>query len=290
MVVRGRCGALPETAVVLGSGLGDFAERLGDPVAFDYAEIPHWPRSSVIGHAGRLVVGVVAGRRVAAMAGRAHIYEGHEAGAAAFATRVMGRLGVRRGHPHERGRRHQHDLRTGRAHGDRRPHQPARDESAHGTERRAVRAALSGYDRGVFAARAASPTRRRAPPGVPLEPRCLPLAVPRPELRDPGRDSPSSCERSDADAVGMSTVPEAIAARHIGHGGAGRVSASPSSVAAGVLPQPLDHDEVLETAAGETAGSSRCWRASSSGSDTGGPKVRRFERHSIPADLKVRLS
>ena len=94
-VVRERCDAVAETAVVLGSGLGDFAERLGDPVAFDYAEIPHWPRSSVIGHAGRLVVGVVAGRRVAAMAGRAHIYEGHEAGAAAFATRVMGRLGVR---------------------------------------------------------------------------------------------------------------------------------------------------------------------------------------------------
>jgi len=65
-------GRLPETAIVLGSGLGDFAETLRDPIAFPYTELPHWPASNVVGHAGRLVIGNVAGKRVAALAGRAH--------------------------------------------------------------------------------------------------------------------------------------------------------------------------------------------------------------------------
>ncbi len=94
-VIRARCGPLPETAVVLGSGLGDFAGTLGDAVVLPYADLPHWPASRIVGHAGRLVVGTVNGRRVAALAGRVHFYEGHDLPTVVFATRVMGRLGVR---------------------------------------------------------------------------------------------------------------------------------------------------------------------------------------------------
>src|SRR5688572_7258464 len=94
--VRSRCGALPETAIVLGSGLGDFADTLVDAVATPYGDLPHWPASTVVGHSGRLVIGNVAGKRIAALAGRAHFYEGHDLGTVAFATRVMGRLGVKR--------------------------------------------------------------------------------------------------------------------------------------------------------------------------------------------------
>ena len=85
----------PDVAIVLGSGLGGFAETLSDAVTTPYAEIPHWPPSAVIGHAGTLVVGRMAGRRVAALAGRVHYYEGHDLRTVTFATRVLGRLGVK---------------------------------------------------------------------------------------------------------------------------------------------------------------------------------------------------
>src|SRR5688572_10000070 len=93
--VRAFCGAVPETAIVLGSGLGGFADTLQDAVGAPYTELPHWPVSRVVGHAGRLVVGDVRGRRIAALAGRAHFYEGHDMASVVFATRVMGRLGVK---------------------------------------------------------------------------------------------------------------------------------------------------------------------------------------------------
>ena len=94
--VRSRCGALPETAIVLGSGLGDFADTLLDAIATPYTDLPHWPSSRVIGHASRLVIGNVSGHRVAALSGRAHFYEGHDLATVVFGTRVMGRLGVKR--------------------------------------------------------------------------------------------------------------------------------------------------------------------------------------------------
>ena len=79
--VRGGCAAIPEIAVVLGSGLGDFADRVATRVVIPYTDIPHWPPSGVVGHAGKLVVGEVCGKRVAVLAGRAHYYEGHDADA-----------------------------------------------------------------------------------------------------------------------------------------------------------------------------------------------------------------
>ena len=82
-------------AIVLGSGLGDFADTLDDAVHVPYRDLPHWPVSTVAGHAGTLVVGRVGRRLVAALSGRVHGYEGHDQATVVFATRVMARLGVR---------------------------------------------------------------------------------------------------------------------------------------------------------------------------------------------------
>jgi len=82
-------------AIVLGSGLGDFTESLQDAVSIPYTDIPDWPASAVVGHAGKLVVGAIAGKRVAALSGRAHFYEGHAMLVTTFATRVIGLLGIR---------------------------------------------------------------------------------------------------------------------------------------------------------------------------------------------------
>ena len=97
--VRGKTDAPPDVAVVLGSGLGAFAERLEDAAVIPYAEIPGFPVSRVVGHAGRLVVGGLRTAHgtavVAAMQGRVHLYEGWSADDAAFGVRVLGGLGVR---------------------------------------------------------------------------------------------------------------------------------------------------------------------------------------------------
>src|SRR5215203_7445940 len=91
--VRKRAGdAIPDVAIVLGSGLGEFAGQLQDAVSVPYGDIPNWPAANVIGHDGRLVVGTLAGKRVAALSGRAHFYEGHPLDAVVFGPRVMARL------------------------------------------------------------------------------------------------------------------------------------------------------------------------------------------------------
>src|SRR5215471_15839306 len=92
--VRSRIGEAPRTAIVLGSGLGDFANRLDEAVSLPYETLPHWPLSRVVGHEGRLVVGRVKGKVVAALAGRCHLYEGHDARTVTFAVRALGRLGI----------------------------------------------------------------------------------------------------------------------------------------------------------------------------------------------------
>ena len=93
--IRARTAGAPDVAIVLGSGLGDFASSIKDATTFDYGDIPHWPASKVVGHAGRLVIGALAGKRVAALAGRAHFYEGHPLRKVTFATRVMAAHGVK---------------------------------------------------------------------------------------------------------------------------------------------------------------------------------------------------
>jgi purine-nucleoside phosphorylase len=87
-------GRTPSVAIVLGSGLGPFAERLERAVRIPYREVPHFPPPTVIGHAGELVVGSVAGKTVLAQCGRFHAYEGHSAGVCALPVRVWASLGI----------------------------------------------------------------------------------------------------------------------------------------------------------------------------------------------------
>jgi purine-nucleoside phosphorylase len=240
--VRSRCGALPQTAVVLGSGLGDFADTLVDQVATPYGDLPHWPASRVVGHAGRLVVGAVAGRRIAALSGRAHFYEGHDMGTVVFATRVMARLGVK---------------------------QIILTNAAGGINTGFAQGALMVIDDHInllgtnplvgpnderFGARFPDMTevysaRLRAIAdaaakacGVPVS-HGVYVAVHGPSYETPAEIR--YLRAIGADAVGMSTVPEAIAARHMGVEVLG-ISCI-TNMAAGVLPQPINHEEVLDT-------------------------------------------
>jgi purine-nucleoside phosphorylase len=85
----------PGVAVILGSGLGAFAKEVARADSLAYADIPHFPRSTVTGHAGRLVVGQFGGMPLAVMAGRVHLYEGYPHQEVAFPTRVLGAFGVK---------------------------------------------------------------------------------------------------------------------------------------------------------------------------------------------------
>jgi len=85
----------PIIGLVLGSGLGGFADELSDATRIPYANIPSFPRSTAIGHAGQMVIGKVGAVAVAAMQGRVHLYEGYSAKEVAFPTRVFGRMGIR---------------------------------------------------------------------------------------------------------------------------------------------------------------------------------------------------
>lgn len=91
IVARG--GAGPKVGLILGSGLGDLADRIEEPVSIPYAEIPHFPISTAPGHIGRLVIGRLSGQRVVAMQGRVHYYEGYTMQQVTFPVRVMKALG-----------------------------------------------------------------------------------------------------------------------------------------------------------------------------------------------------
>ncbi len=241
--IRARCGALPDTAIVLGSGLGDFADRLQDAVSMAYSELPHWPASTVVGHSGKLVVGSIGGRRVAALAGRAHFYEGHDLSTVVFAVRVMGRLGVK---------------------------QVILTNAAGGINTGFAQGALMIIDDHInllgtnplvgpnderFGARfpdmsevyssrlRKAADQAAAAAGVPVT-HGIYVAT-----HGPSYETPAEIRffrTIGADAVGMSTVPEAIAARHMGLEVLG-ISCI-TNMAAGVLPGVLNHDEVMETA------------------------------------------
>jgi len=233
---------MPEVAIVLGSGLGAFADSLGESVTLPYDGIPHWPAARVVGHAGRLVAGTTRGRRVLALSGRVHFYEGHDLATVTFATRVLGRLGVKTlfltnaagginlkfgsgalmvidDHINLQGSNPligPNDDRFGRRFPDM--------SNIYSPRLRAL----------ADAAAAAIP--------LPIE-HGVYIAVTGPSYETPAEIR--AFRTMGADAVGMSTVPEALVARHMGMEVLG-ISCI-SNMAAGVLPQPLHHDEVLET-------------------------------------------
>ena len=241
--VRGRTGAAPDVAIVLGSGLGDFAATLGEATSIAYRDIPHWPASAVVGHAGTLVVGTLGGKRVAALSGRAHFYEGHDLRTVTFATRVIGTLGVKTlvltnaagginlnfkpgtlmlmdDHINLMGSNPlvgANDERFGPRFPDMSEVYSKRLRQVADDTARAQGLALA---HGIYAA-----------------------------LHGPSYETPAEIRylrTIGADAVGMSTAPEAIVARHMGLEVLG-ISCI-TNMAAGVLPQPLVHDEVMEVA------------------------------------------
>jgi purine-nucleoside phosphorylase len=241
--IRSRCGEPPRLAIVLGSGLGDFAETLGDAVHIPYTDIPHWPASTVVGHAGKLVVGSVKGRRVAALSGRVHVYEGHGQDTVVFGVRVMARLGVA------------HLILTNAAGGINTSFGEGAlmviDDHINLTGGNPLIGAND--DRfgprfpdmcEIYSRRLRDITEQAAEAmGVPVA-RGVYLAVHGPSYETPAEIL--AFRALGADAVGMSTAPEAIAARHAGLEVLG-ISCI-TNMAAGVLPQPLKHDEVMETA------------------------------------------
>jgi purine-nucleoside phosphorylase len=231
-----------DVAIVLGSGLGAFADNLLDSKSTAYGDIPHWPAAHVIGHAGRLVCGTIKGRRVLVLAGRVHYYEGHDLRTVTFAVRALGVLGVKT------------LILTNAAGGINTNFSSGAlmviDDHINlfGTN------PLMGPNEDRFGPRFPDmtevySTRLRALADATAKDLKLPIehgiyvAVHGPSYETPAEIG--AFRALGADAVGMSTVPEAIIARHMGIEVLG-ISCI-SNMAAGVLPQPLNHEEVMET-------------------------------------------
>jgi purine-nucleoside phosphorylase len=241
--LRARLNPVPEVAIVLGSGLGDFANGLGAPTSLPYEAIPHWPASRVIGHAGQLVAGTAKGRRVLVLSGRVHFYEGHALSTVTFATRVLGRLGVKT------------LLLTNAAGGinlkfgqgalmlmddhinllGTNPLMGPNDE----------RFGLRFPDMSEVYSKRLRAIAETAAAAMPLAiEHGVYIAVTGPSYETPAEIR--AFRTMGADAVGMSTVPEAIVARHMGIEVLG-ISCI-TNMAAGILPQLLTQEEVMETA------------------------------------------
>jgi purine-nucleoside phosphorylase len=241
--VRARIPAPPGIAIVLGSGLGDFASHVEGAVVVPYDSIPGWPPATVMGHAGKLVAGTVRGKAVAVLSGRSHFYEGHPMAHVVFATRVMGALGVTT------------LLLTNAAGGINTSFSQGAlmviDDHINlvGTN------PLIGPNDDRFGPRFPDMSEvysRRLRATADAAAGRLGLALEHGiyvGLHGPSYETPAEIRflrAIGADAVGMSTVAEAIAARHLGMEVLG-ISCI-TNMAAGVLPQPLVHDEVMETA------------------------------------------
>jgi purine-nucleoside phosphorylase len=242
--VRARLGGrLPDIGIVLGSGLGGLAGDIGDAVRIPYREVPGFPLPAVAGHGGELVAGVLGGRPVIAQSGRFHMYEGHSADTCALPVRVFGALGAAT------------VVLTNAAGGIRRTfvggalmliadhinlsfRNPLFGPVLPGDER--FPDMSDPYDRELRAlARRVARERH-----VPLEEGVYA------GLLGPSYETPSEVrmlERLGADAVGMSTVVEVIAARARGMRCLG--ISTVTNLAAGISPTRLSHDEVMETAA-----------------------------------------
>jgi len=244
--------AAPTVAVVLGSGLGTFADSLADPVVIPYGEIPNFPRSTATGHAGRFVIGKLSSAKttsesggetvVAALQGRIHPYEGYSSREAGFPVRVLGRLGIPA------------LVLTNAAGGIHPDYRPgdlvliSDHINLQGTN------PLNGPNDDRFGPRfpdmseayslryrqLAQDSAREL--GIPLREGVY-AAVPGPSYETPAEIR--YLRSIGADMVGMSTVPETIVARHMGIGILG-ISCVANS-AAGMHQGKITHEEVLAT-------------------------------------------
>jgi purine-nucleoside phosphorylase len=233
----------PKIALVLGSGLGAFADEFAEATKIPYAEIPHFPRSTAIGHAGNLVTGKVAGVEVAGMQGRVHLYEGYSVNDVAFPIRVFARMGV------------QAVILTNAAGGIKREFVQGRLVVISDHINLQGVNPLSGANDERFGLRFPDMTvayDRRFREMTVGEGNRLGIGMYEgvyAALAGPSYETPAEIRylrAIGADLVGMSTVPEVIAARHAGIRVLG--ISCVTNAAAGILDKPLNHLEVLETA------------------------------------------
>ena len=241
--IEGRTPLRPSIGVVLGSGLGAFAGELTDRIEIPYGEIPGWPGSTAVGHAGKLTVGQLGSLGVAVMAGRAHLYEGYSPAQVTYGVRVLHGLGVRS------------MVFTNAAGGI----NPTLERG--GLVLISDHINLQGSNplvgpnddalgpRFPDMSEAYSRAYREIAKLVAVE-----LCVPLPEgvyaaLLGPSYETPAEIRylrAIGADVVGMSTVPEVIVANHMGMKVLG-VSCV-TNLAAGIVPeQKINHEEVIET-------------------------------------------
>lgn len=233
----------PKIALVLGSGLGAFADELSDAARSPYGKIPGFPRSTAVGHAGQLVVGKTGGIAVAAMQGRVHFYEGYSAREVVFPMRVLGRMGIRTA------------ILTNAAGGISLDYNQGAlvvisdHINLQGTN------PLIGPNDERFGARFPDMTEAYSKSYREIalaEAKRLGIDVHEgvyAALSGPSYETPAEIRylrTIGADLVGMSTVPEVIVARHMGIRVLG--ISCVTNMAAGILDKPLDHAEVLETA------------------------------------------
>jgi purine-nucleoside phosphorylase len=232
----------PKVAVVLGSGLGAFADELGEATRIPYSKIPHFPRSTAVGHAGRLVLGKSAGVPVAAMQGRVHFYEGYSLTDVVFPMRALARMGIRAAVLTNAAGGINTDFNQGalviiRDHINLQGSNP-----------------LIGPNDERFGPRFPDMTQAywKSYRQIALEQaRHLKIDVFEgvyAALSGPSYETPAEIRYLrgiGADLVGMSTAPEVIAARHMGIRVLG--ISCVTNMAAGILDRVIDQDEVLET-------------------------------------------
>jgi purine-nucleoside phosphorylase len=242
--VRERSPLRPAIGLVLGSGLGAFAKSLSDAVAIPYGQIPHFARSTAVGHRGELVIGRAQGVPVAVMAGRVHLYEGYPVSQVVFPVRMLGRLGVTTLVLTNAAGSVNVDFRPGELvvlsdHINLTGVSPLTGPNVDELGPRFPDMS-DAYDPALraIAEEACGQAGVTARTGVYLG------------LAGPSYETPAEIRMArtlGADVVGMSTVLEVIAARHMGIRCLG--ISCVTNMGAGVLEQKIDHQEVLEVGA-----------------------------------------
>jgi len=239
--IASRSSVSPRVAVVLGSGLGAFADALDGHTEIPYGEIPGWPPSTAVGHAGKLVMGMVAGVPVAALSGRAHLYEGYTALQAVYGVRALRALGA------------QSLVLTNAAGGIQAAWNPGTLVLISDHINLLGQNPLSGPNDHALGPRFPDMTEaysrrfreiaREAGKSIGVDlPEGVYAALPGPSYETPAEIR--YLRAIGADLVGMSTVPETIAANHMGMKVLG--ISCVTNHAAGVTDQKLDHKEVME--------------------------------------------
>jgi len=241
-LIESKIQGKPTIGLVLGSGLGVLAEEIEQPVVIPYHEIPHFTISTVVGHKGQLVIGQLRGKQVVAMQGRFHYYEGHGLDAVTFPIRVMKAIGV------------ETIIVTNAAGGINTAYRPGDLMLIKDHLNLTYRNPLIGPNDDSLGVRfpdmseAYSKRLRALAKKVALEQGISLQEGVYAGLLGPSYETPAEIRMLrmlGGDAVGMSTVPEVIVARHMNVEVLG-ISCI-SNAAAGILEQPLSHEEVMET-------------------------------------------